>query len=297
MIIEQYRMNNILKNAEKKSCGLCDFECSKQSDWTRHIVTVKHVNRTKLNNLEQKNAKKLFECKTCCKMYTARNSLWYHEQKCNLGTITPANDARQLTELTMKLVVQNQELIKENNEFKNLILEIIKKDTYNNSNNNTNSNNKTFNMQIFLNEDCKDAMNISEFINSIQLKISDLENVGKLGYIEGISNIIIKQLNSTDMYKRPIHCSDIKRETIYIKEEDKWEKENTENTKMKKMINTVGSKNIGMITKWTDKHPNYKESTSHDNDTYLNLVMESMSGDEEHVTKVIKKISKEVVIK
>jgi hypothetical protein len=166
----------------------------------------------------------------------------------------------------------------------------------NNNHHNTNSNNKTFNLQFFLNEQCKDAMNMSEFINQIQLKLSDLENVGKLGYVEGISNIIIKKLNDTDMYKRPLHCSDAKRETLYIKEEDKWEKESPENTNMKKMVKKVDYKNIGLIGEWKDQHPDHRESTCPDNDTYLKILVQSMSGDEEHVEKVIKKISKEVTI-
>ena len=151
-------------------------------------------------------------------------------------------------------------------------------------------------MRKGVNEQCKDAMNMSEFINQIQLKLSDLETVGKVGYVEGISNIIIKKLNDTDMYKRPLHCSDSKRETLYIKEEDKWEKESPENTKMKKMIKTVDNKNIGLISEWKDHHPDHRESMCRDNDTYLKILVESMSGDEEHVGKVLKKISKEVVI-
>ena len=280
-------MKNTQKNAANKYCDNCNFKCSKLSDWVRHIATPKHKNRTKLNILEPKNAGNIFECKNCTKKYTARYSLWYHEQKCKGAD---NKKAPQLTELIMKMVEQNQELTKQ-------IVELSKNNSTSiQHNTHTNSHNKTFNLQFFLNEECKDAMNMSEFINSLQLQISDLEAVGKLGYVEGISNIIIKQLSDTDMYKRPLHCSDIKRETLYIKEEDRWEKEGPENTKMRKIIKTVENKNIGLITEWTGQHPCYRESASLDNDTYLKLLAESMSGNDEHVNKVIKNISKEVAI-
>ena len=281
-------------------CKLCDYITSRKSQYERHLMTSKHSRKVHIlqNTIILVPKVPEFVCNICNKMYKHNSSLFNHKKQCKQSDVStfevlPNAEMQKLTTLVLEVVKHNNELQMQNQELTKQMIEFSKNGTYNT----TNSHNKTFNMQIFLNEECKDAMNMSDFINSIQPKLSDLENVGKLGYVEGISNIIIKQLNNTDMYKRPIHCSDIKRETLYIKEEDKWEKENTENTKMKKVINTVGSKNIGMISTWTDKHPNYKESTSHDNDTYLNLVMESMSGDEEHVTKVIKKISKEVAIK
>jgi hypothetical protein len=165
-----------------------------------------------------------------------------------------------------------------------------------NSHNTTNNNNKTFNLQFFLNEECKDAMNMSEFINSIELKLSDLENIGKLGYVEGMSNIIIKQLNDTDMYKRPVHCSDAKRETLYIKEENKWEKEGPENNKMIKAVHGVDRKNYQMLNTWKDAHPKYLDGQSKQCDEYMKLMSKVMDGAKENINKVIKKVAKEVLI-
>ena len=290
-------MNIAQKPAEKFCCESCNYNCSKKSDWSRHIATTKHINRTILNPLAPKSEKHSLECKTCHKKYTARNSLWYHEQKCKLVPLDePIIEENKINEIQeMKEFMKY--LMQENSEMKNMMMEVIKNGTNNTTNTTTtNSHNKTFNLNFFLNEQCKDAMNMSEFINQIQLKLSDLENVGKLGYVEGISNIIIKKLNDTDMYKRPLHCSDAKRETLYIKEEDKWEKENPENTNMKKMVKKVDYKNIGLIAEWKDQHPDHRESTCPDNDRYLKILVESMSGDDGHVEKVIKKISKEVVI-
>jgi hypothetical protein len=165
-----------------------------------------------------------------------------------------------------------------------------------NSNNNNTTNNKTFNLQVFLNEECKDAMNMSEFINSIQVKISDLENMGKIGYVEGMSNIIIKQLNDTDMNKRPVHCSDAKRETLYIKEENKWEKDTQETKQMLKAVRGVDKKNYQMLNKWKETHPKCMDSKSHQSDEYMKVVSKVMDGEEENVNKVIKKVAKQVLI-
>ena len=151
-------------------------------------------------------------------------------------------------------------------------------------------------MQFFLNEQCKDAMNITDFVNSVTLSLDDLEKVGSLGYVNGISSIIIKELRGLDVTKRPVHCSDSKRETLYIKDEDKWEKECPENAKIKKAIRTVEKKNINLISEWTEEHPNFIDSTTHENDEYLKIMQETMGGKgdyEENKNKIIKKIAKQ----
>ena len=288
---------NMQKNAVRYVCDSCYFICSKKSNYDNHLLTSKHINTTKYNTSDSILSKE-YIC-DCGKLYNHRASLFNHKKKCRYfedkNTSNSHPYAQQKNSDNQELI---KLLIKENADFKNIILELVKYNAtnINNTNTHTNSHNKTFNLHFFLNEQCKDAMNMSEFINSIQLKLDDLENVGKLGYVEGISNIIIKQLNDTDMHKRPLHCSDIKRETLYIKEEDKWEKEGPENTKMKKVIKTVEKKNIELITEWVDGHPRYRENTSRENDTYLKLLTETMSGDDDNVNKVIKNISKEVII-
>jgi len=291
--------NKTSESAKKFVCKTCDFSCCKKGDWNRHIARARHINLTFANT--NSDIKNIYTCETCNKPYNSRNGLWNHKKKCKpLSSVETHIEENKVIESNNNEIQEFMKyLMKENTEMKSMMMELIKNNASginNNNHHNTNSHNKTFNLQFFLNEQCKDAMNMSEFINQIQLKLSDLENVGKLGYVEGISNIIIKKLNDTDMYKRPLHCSDAKRETLYIKEEDKWEKESPENTNMKKMVKKVDYKNIGLIGEWKDSHPDHRESTCLDNDTYLKILVQSMSGDEEHVEKVIKKISKEITI-
>jgi hypothetical protein len=192
-------------------------------------------------------------------------------------------------------------LINQNKE----LMEIVKNGTnnviYNNNNHNSvNSHNKTFNLQVFLNETCKDAMNISDFIESVQLQVSDLENVGKVGYIEGISNIIIKNLQALEVEKRPVHCTDQKREVMYVKEDNVWEKEDEANKKLRKAIRKIAHKNICMFKAYREKYPDCEEYDSKKNSQYNTIIYESMGGkgdnDYEKDTKIIKKIAKVVGI-
>jgi hypothetical protein len=196
------------------------------------------------------------------------------------------------------LVKQNSELIKETSEFKNMMMEVIKNGTHNTTH--MNSHNKTFNLQFFLNETCKDAMNIMDFVDSVKLQLSDLENVGKIGYVEGISSIIVKNLNSLDETKRPVHCTDAKREVMYIKDEDKWEKENENKQKMRKVIKHIAHKNSKLLTDFKNKHPDCVKSESRYSDKYDKLVIEAMGGkgdnDLEKEDKIIKNIAKQVTI-
>jgi hypothetical protein len=312
----------------KITCESCDYTTSNKKDYAKHLLTLKHVNRTELNTLEQgeKEIKK-YKCKNCNKSYSARNSLWYHENKCketepqikkeanlNDGSLNGASitdesiSGASISDASSNII---QLLIKETSDFKNIIFEMVKSnnelqkqmiDVCKNTNSiiNTNShnttNNKIFNLQLFLNEECKDAMNMSEFINSIELKISDLENIGKVGYVEGMSSIIIRELNDTDMYKRPVHCSDAKRETMYVKEENIWEKDNSEAKQMIKAVRGIDKKNYKMLTKWKEMDPKCVDSKSNQCDKYMKIMSKVMDGDIENVNKVIKKIAKEVVI-
>ena len=321
------------KNAKYFNCENCLFTCNKLSEWERHISTGKHLNRIKLNILEQKNTgSDKFICKFCYKSYKARNSLWYHEQKCkpieetlkntesnnqseNIILDASSNEMKVLTSLVIELVknntqlqkqtselqIQNQDFQKQTTELQKQMIDVCQKiqptnNTMINSNNINTTNNKTFNLQFFLNEECKDAMNMSEFINSIELKLSDLENFGKVGYVEGMSNIIIKKLNNTDMYKRPVHCSDAKRETLYVKEENKWEKEGPENSKMVKAVYSMNKKNYQMLNVWKEAHPNCLDGQTKQCDDYMKIMCKVMDGDKENINKVIKRLAKEVVI-
>jgi hypothetical protein len=224
-------------------------------------------------------------CSNCNKNYNTNSGLWKHKKGCN------TNEYKQKDDLI-------NYLIKENQEFKHLILEIVKKDTI--VTNNTNSHNKTFNLQFFLNETCKDAMNIMDFVDSIKLQLSDLEKVGRIGYVEGISNIITTNLKALDITQRPIHCTDNKRETLYVKDENKWEKEADEKNKIRKAIKMVAHKNIKVLPKFKESHPDCSKSESKYSDQYNKIMVESFGGygdnDIEKEDKIIKNIAKGVGI-
>ena len=289
-------------------CILCDFKCCKNSDWNRHIETKKHIYRHNGNNLESAEIKKHadYTCK-CGKKFVTSAGLWKHNKKCNVKTENIITDTITPDEISDKeLIIM---LIKENSEFKNMIIDqsnmmmkVMENGTYNNScnTNNNNSHNKTFNLQFFLNETCKDAMNIMDFVESIQLQLSDLESVGKLGYVEGISNIITKNLKALDVTQRPVHCTDKKRETIYIKDEDKWEKEDDQKVKLRKAIKRIATKNLCIIPKFREAHPDCNRSSSRFADQYNKIVIEACGGpgnnDIEKEDKIIRNISKMVTI-
>jgi hypothetical protein len=215
----------------------------------------------------------------------------------------PNNIVTNYDPTTPELISLIAQLVKGQNGLQESILEICKNGTHNTTNNTTNmnnSNNKTFNLNMFLNETCKDAMNITDFVDSIKLQLSDLENVGEYGYVKGISNIIVKNLNALDVTKRPVHCADKKREVLYVKDDNKWEKENDENEKLRKMIKRVAFKNYKQITQFKAKYPDCNTSESKYSDKYNKIIIESMGGEgdneKENEDKIIRNISKEVVI-
>jgi hypothetical protein len=288
------------KNADKFICKYCQYKCCKPSDWNRHVLTLKHQNATKmLQNATYFTPKSanLICCDNCNKKFKHTSSMYRHKNKCNINKLlTCKNSEDTLVNFLMK----------ENSELKGLILDVCKNtnnqiiNTTTNTNNNVNSNNKTFNLNVFLNEHCKDAMNITEFVDSLQIQLSDLENVGKLGYVNGISKIIINKLNALDETKRPIHCTDSKREILYIKDENRWEKYNDNNNKIRKVIKRIAHKNCKLIPEFKEKHPDCNKSESRYSDQYNKMIVEAMggSGDNnvEKEDKIIKNIAKEVQI-
>jgi len=305
--------NPNIKNPKKNpkyKCDLCSFNSNNKKDFNKHKTTRKHQILTSPNEKTLKTPKKtpIYSCQ-CGKTYKHASSLSSHKKKCLFKNNILINkqenngEIKELKELIIEVIKnngdlqkQNSDLQKQNYDLQKQVLDVCKT---NNSNNIINSHNKTFNLQFFLNEECKDAMNLTDFINSVTLSLSDLENMGTSGYVNGISSIIIKELRGLDITKRPVHCSDAKRETLYIKDEDKWEKECPENTKMKTAIRTVEKKNIKLISEWTDKHPKFTNSTTRENDEYLQILIETMGGKgdyEKNKNKVIKNIAKEVVI-
>jgi hypothetical protein len=286
-------------------CIYCDYKCCVKFSYERHLTTTKHINKSQLKqnetnetNKEKKEKKEKNAC-NCGIVYYSRTSLWRHKKTC--GIVNNVELKGQNDEKKDELI---NYLIKENKEFKNLILEILKKDTMNNCNNttnNTNSHNKTFNLNFYLNETCKNALNISDFVSSIKVSLTDLENTGRQGYVEGISNIILKNLNNLEQYQRPIHCSDFKREVIYIKDNDKWEKECEEKPLLTKAIKVIANENIKKIMEWKENNPDCINSESKKNNLYLKIVSNSMNGSDKeegtkNITKIISNVAKETII-
>ena len=285
-------------------CLECDFKCLKKSNFETHCNTKKHLHRVNGNEMVNveiiKNAENI--CK-CGKKYTTNSGLWKHSKSCNfkdnITENTIVKNEISDKDLIMILINENKELKTLMIEQQNMMMKVIENGTHNTTTTHTNSHNKAFNLNFFLNETCKDAMNIMDFVDSIKLQLSDLEGVGELGYVEGISNIILKNLKELDVTQRPVHCTDKKRETMYIKDEDKWEKDD-EKLKLHKVVRKVTCKNQNLIPKFKELHPDCGKYHSKFSDQYNKIIVESMGGpgdnDFEKEEKIIKNISKQVFI-
>jgi hypothetical protein len=260
-------------------CKKCNFMCSKKFNLSRHLLTPKHSEE--LFGKEMKEQKEQKYICICGKKYSNASGLWKHKQKCNLED--KKNNEIDKDELIVTLLKQNAKLI-----------EILENGTHNTTNNttHTNSHNKAFNLNFFLNETCKNAMNITDFVDSIKLQLSDLMDVGELGYVEGISKIIVKNLNNLDETIRPVHCTDKKRETMYIKDQGEWNKEDEKKTKLKKAVTKIADKNIKLLPQFREKYPEYKNSSSKTSDKYDKMVLEVMTCDDDKNEKIITNISK-----
>jgi hypothetical protein len=284
-------------------CNICDFVCCKKYSWDRHILTSKHQKALNGNVLEIKKGKKgekghFFSCHLCNKTFKTNSGLWKHNAKNNCEVLKAApldaNKDDTLNDKTEKLI---EYLMKENKEIKELILEIVKNGVAtnvtnsNNTINHTNSHNKAFNLNFFLNETCKNAMNINDFVDSIKLQLSDLIEIGEIGYVEGISKIIVKNLNNLDETERPIHCTDRKRETFYIKDQGLWNKEDEKKTKLTKAVKRIADKNIKLLPLFREKYPEYNNSSSKVSDKYDKMVIEVMTCDDVKDEKIVKNIS------
>lgn len=300
-------------------CECCDYTCSKKSEWTKHILTRKHIaNDTSMTNEDKKIATGHC-CDNCGNEYKHRQGLWAHSKKCQKAPksaeFEPVKNNMQLqpaTDMSNNIIM---ELLKQNSEFKDLLADQYKQHVESSKHmvdkmaeiagkggsHNTNCHNKTFNLQVFLNEECKDALNITDFVNQIKLQLSDLDMIGRVGYTEGMSKIIVRNLKDLDISKRPIHCSDLKREIMYIKDKDAWEKENGENVKIKNAIKFIEHKNIKQLPEWKEKNPESEDYDSQKHMDYHKIIIESMGGatnedDNKKREKIIRNIAKEVVI-
>jgi hypothetical protein len=299
-------MNLMPENAVKYYCEKCDFKCSKQSNWNKHVNTHKHRNRTLLNDIEQKNAKKCrhdYECE-CGKIYSARNSLWYHRKKCSIfqknndniisieNTNTNNVDIEKITEIFKHMLTQNQDFM----------TDIVKKvvPQIGNTTNNINSHNTTnnqFNIQMFLNDHCKNAMNLSDFIQSLPITSETYDSTIENGLTKTITSMMVNGLNELDILERPIHCTDASRKTLYVKDSDKWEKDN-ELLYILKGIRQLSLKQRTLISKWKEANEGWKTDDNLQS-RMTHLVCNSMSqieSDEKETGKIIRSISKNVYL-
>jgi len=307
---------------QKLSCVICDYVSYRKKDFNKHLLTMKHINNVQQCNYDANNIKlpqtpqiipqaKQYSC-VCGKMYVDNSGLWRHKKKCDqqLPTckivepkieekIEPKIEEKPLDIFDKEMLII--QLLKQNQELQQSLIELAKKSINITNNNTNNSHNKTFNLQIFLNEECKDALNISEFVSSIKVELDDLEATGRLGYVEGVSRIMNKNLKKLDINKRPIHCSDLKREVLYIKNDDQWTKEEETKPILKKAIKQVAFENIKKIGEWRQNHPGCTDAESRKNDLYLKIVGNAMSGitteeQTKNIDKIVSKVAKETII-
>jgi hypothetical protein len=296
---------------EKKlvfNCEKCNFKCFKKQSYDRHLTTLKHKRSTYTNKIQEEenyleiNILNNFIC-VCGKSYKHLSSLCKHKKNCNKIINDESTISNNQPNLSSMVQIDHNvlvELLKQNQEFKQQILDIVKDGKYITNNNNTINNNQKFNMNFFLNEQCKDALDIMDFVSSLKLNLEDLENTGKIGYVKGISDIFLRGLRELDVYKRPIHCSDLKREVMYVKDNDVWEKDE-DKTKVKKAIQHIAGRNFKQVIEWVDKNPEAKDVRTKKHDQYMNILSKCTGGidkeeDNNLYNKIITNVAKEVHI-
>jgi len=281
------------KNAEKFSCEKCHFSCSKKSNYDKHLLTRKHKMLINVNEKMPKNAVPLYEC-DCGKKYKQKSGLSRHKKQCDFNEKNEKNEINfnetindEKEDKTYKKMLM--EVMEENKEMRKTIQGMIPKIGGDVNSHNTNN----VNINVFLNEQCKDALNIMDFVKSLQLQLQDLETTGKLGTVEGTSKIFINGLKELEITKRPIHCSDIQTETLYVKDNDTWAKDNDSKDKMKMAIDEVSRANLRQLPKWVTQNKSFLED-----EEYMKVISNIMTeldekGDKD---KIINNIAKETII-
>ena len=287
-------------DASRHFCNKCNYSTNLSSDFIKHELSAKHINATSTNKLE---------CSICKSIFKSASGIWKHKQKCK-AAVVEANTGESESPSTDFICEMFKEMMRSNKEMQNMFLEqntklfeIAKQSATTNQSNNTNSlnTNNQFNLNFFLNETCKDAINLTDFINSLQVQVEDFENTGRLGYVEGISRIIMNGIKQMDVNKRPIHCTDVKRETVYVREQDVWEKENPEKQNLRKAVNRVAQMNFKQLQKWTELNPECINNNSKENNEYIRLSLTALGGEtqeeeEKYMDKIMKNVLREVVV-
>ena len=312
------------------TCEKCNYLCKWKSEWSRHLGTAKHKNQLFSNFCQPEateksshdESKQKYICNFCASEYKDKSGLWRHNKKCNgtLNVLTAEqvnndlnnnnnnnNNNNSKTDIVLTLLKENQEfrnmMVEQAAEYKNIIAEqnsriielINKKNIVNHV-----TNNNQFNLNVFLNEICRDAMNMNDFIENIEIQMKELENVANNGYVVGISDIILSRLKQLDVSKRPLHCTDLKRETLYIKDQNEWNRDSEDNSKLKNMITKVARKNYRKIPKWREQNPECQEPENEKYSFCITMMRNSLGdlGDEQIRLdeKIVRNIAKQVII-
>ena len=316
------------KNPLHFECEKCAYVTSNKKDYTKHLTTAKHKKLTMLTDKIPK-IPTILTCELCDKQYKSRTGLWQHQKKCTPKQEPieePVEDPpietsqnppimpdmsvfidllkqnQEFKELMVEQSRQMQETQQENQELQKQLIEAVKVGQHieNQTNINTN-NNQRFNLNFFLNEQCKDAINMSDFLENMELNLEDLSETGRLGYVGGISRILVNKLQELDVYKRPMHCTDMKRETLYIKENDEWEKHANSREKMSKIIGQVANKNCRNIPQWQEEHPESQVFDTPENLEYISICNASLGGfgedeNRQYRDKILRSVVKEIMV-
>ena len=306
------------KSAFKHYCNFCDYGTNRKCNYNTHIISLKHYKNSKMetagNKIQQiqQIQQKIIQstqhkCEKCDKHFKNRSGLWKHKKKC-VNKEQPDDEDVEDEYMYNGINIKDKDtlvlhLLKQNGELQNKIIEMASQSNITNNNNSHNTTNidKNFNLNLFLNETCKNAMNITDFVSNIKVELNDLENTGRQGYVQGITNIIVKNLNNLERHMRPLHCGDFKREILYIKDNNEWRKETDNKPILTTAIKTIANENIRQICKWKDNYPDCIKSDSKKNDLYLKIVSNSMNGVtkeecEKNINKIITNVAKNVII-
>jgi len=292
------------KKTKTYNCEKCDFITNKKTDYNRHITTRKHLNINIFNTENEKKRQNTYDCECCDKSFMDRSGLWKHRKKCfEIDQTEPSSQPSSQVDMTVVL-----ELLKQNQEFKDLLIEqnkqmliLAQKAGNNNHNTNTNCNNK-FNLNFFLNETCKDAITFSDFVNSIEVTVDDFIQTGNMGFVNGISKVLTERIKDMDLHTRPLHCTDFKRETVYIKNEEKWDKEDGDKSQLRKAVKCVAKKNYNQLHQWyNNKKPEVDTLGTEECEDYFKFYKSALGGvdneeDKKFEDKIIKNVLKEVII-
>jgi len=314
-------------NAKKFACEKCAFECSKLCDYNRHLATAKHKRLINANNVSAIQHPETYKC-ICGNEYKHAPSLCKHKKTCTYNSTPPLENTITYTQSeTAKPTTDNAtepapdklfvlvkdlmlQLAKKDKQHEELISHMVTKDKQlaelqnamkemiphlgNNNNINSNNNNTTFNVQLYLENECKDALSIQEFVKRIEINMDHLRTIAKDGYVDSVSNILIKALNNMSITERPLHCTDLKRETVYIKNNETWNKSTADEPLMNGLINTIENKHYAVVKHYVQTTPAARELDTPEYNFYAKACVHALGNYEDH-DKLNKKIYKKVL--